>query len=53
MALCLVINDALSLWSTIESVLWELKYAAGTPPELSDRMFIEAVPSYQAHTGTP
>ena len=50
MALRLLISDA--LWSTIEPVLRELKHAAGSPPRLSDRMFIEAV-LYQARTGTP
>ena len=48
MALRLLISDA--LWSTIEPVLRELKHAAGSPPKLSDRMFIEAV-LYQARTG--
>ena len=46
----LLISDA--LWSEIEPVLRELKHAAGSPPVLSDRMFIEAV-LYQARTGTP
>ena len=50
MALRLLISDA--LWSTIEPVLRELKHAAGSPPRLSDRMFIEAV-LHQARTGTP
>ena len=50
MALRLLISDA--LWSKIEPVLQELKHAAGSPPALSDRMFIEAV-LYQARTGTP
>ena len=50
MALRLLISDA--LWSTIGPVLRELKHAAGSPPRLSDRMFIEAV-LYQARTGTP
>ena len=50
MALRLLISDA--LWSKIEPVLRELKHAAGSPPRLSDRMFIEAV-LYQARTGTP
>ena len=50
MALRLPISDA--LWSTIEPVLRELKHAAGSPPELSDRMFTEAV-LYQARTGIP
>ena len=50
MALRLLISDA--LWSRIEPVLREFKHAAGSPPRLSDRMFIEAV-LYQARTGTP
>ncbi len=50
MALRLLISDA--LWSKIEPVLRELKHAAGSPPKLSDRMFIEAV-LYRARTGTP
>ena len=50
MALRLLISDA--LWSRIEPVLQEFKHAAGSPPRLSDRMFIEAV-LYQARTGTP
>ena len=48
MALRLLISDA--LWSKIEPVLREFKHAAGSPPKLSDRMFIEAV-LYQARTG--
>ena len=50
MALRLLISDA--VWSEIEPVLRELKHAAGSPPVLSDRMFIEAV-LYQARTATP
>ena len=50
MALRLLISDA--MWSKIEPVLRELKHAAGSPPKLSNRMFIEAV-LYQARTGTP
>ena len=50
MALRLLISDA--VWSEIEPALRELKHAAGSPPVLSDRMFIEAV-LYQARTGTP
>ena len=49
MALRLLISDA--LWLRIEPVLQEFKHAAGSPPRLSDRMFIEAV-LYQARTGT-
>ena len=50
MALRLLISDA--IWAEIEPVLRDLKHAAGSPPVLSDRMFIEAV-LYQARTGTP
>ena len=50
MALRLLISDA--VWSEIEPVLREPKHAAGSPPVLSDRMFIEAV-LYQARTATP
>ena len=50
MALRLLITDAIC--STLEPLLRESKHAAGAPPRLSDRMFIEAV-LYQARTGTP
>ena len=50
MALRLLISDA--VWAEVEPVLRDLKHAAGSPPVLSDRMFIEAV-LYQARTGTP
>ena len=50
MALRLLITDAVC--STLEPLLRESKHAAGAPPRLSDRMFIEAV-LYQARTGTP
>ncbi len=50
MALRLLIPDAVC--STLEPLLRESKHAAGAPPRLSDRMFIEAV-LYQACTGTP
>ena len=49
-ALRLLISDV--LWSRFETVVQELKYAAGSPSVLSERMFIEAV-LYQACTGTP
>jgi|ERR1041384_5237843 transposase len=39
-------------WAEIEPVLATLKSRAGSPPVLSDRMFIEAVLSL-ARTGTP
>jgi putative transposase len=50
MALRLVITD--TLWAEIEPVLRAIKHSAGSPPQLSDRMFIEAV-LYQARTGIP
>lgn len=49
MALRLLISDA--VWAEVEPVLRDLKHAAGRPPVLSDRMFLEAV-LYQARTGT-
>lgn len=49
MALRLLISDA--VWAEVKLVLRDLKHAAGRPPVLSDRMFIEAV-LYQARTGT-
>jgi transposase len=36
----------------MDPVLCALKHYAGSPPQLSDRMFIEAV-LYQARTGSP
>ena len=39
-------------WAQIESALEGLKSKAGHPPDLSDRMFIEAV-LYTARTGMP
>lgn len=50
MAVRLHITD--DAWAQIESALDGLKSKAGHPPELSDRMFIEAV-LYNARTGTP
>jgi putative transposase len=50
MALRLVITDA--VWAEIAPVLRTIKHYAGSPPQLSDRMFIEAV-LYQARTGIP
>ena len=50
MALRLVITDA--IWAEMEPALRALKHYAGSPPQLSDRMFIEAV-LYQARTGIP
>ena len=49
-ALRFLISNA--VWAEVEPVLRDLKHAAGRPPGLSDRMFIEAVLS-QARTGTP
>ena len=46
----LLITD--EAWAQIELALVGLKSKAGNPPELSDRMFIEAV-LYNARTGTP
>ena len=39
-------------WAEIASILAAIKSRAGSPPVLSDRMFIEAV-LYLARTGTP
>ena len=50
MALRLVITDA--VWAELAAVLRTIKHHAGSPPQLSDRMFIEAV-LYQARTGIP
>ena len=50
MAVRLLISDAVC--AEVEPVLRDLKHAAGSPPVLSDRMFLEAV-LYQARTGTP
>ena len=50
MALRLVITDA--VWAELEPVLRTIKHYAGSPPQLHDRMFIEAV-LYQARTGIP
>jgi transposase len=48
MAIRLVITDA--VWAELEPVLRTIKHYAGSPPQLSDRLFIEAV-LYQARTG--
>jgi transposase len=50
MAIRLVITDA--VWAELEPVLRTIKHYAGSPPQLNDRMFIEAV-LYQARTGIP
>jgi putative transposase len=50
MALRLVITDA--AWVEIEPALRALQHYAGSPPQLRDRLFIEAV-LYQARTGIP
>ena len=39
-------------WTEIAPILAAIKSRAGSPPALSDRMFIEAV-LYLARTGTP
>ena len=46
----LLLTDA--AWAEIAPILATMKSCAGSPPVLSDRMFIEAVLSV-AHTGTP
>jgi transposase len=45
----LLTDDA---WAEIEPILTAIKNKAGSPPELSDRQFIEAV-LYVARTGLP
>ena len=50
MTIRLVITDA--VWAELEPVLRTLNHYAGSPPQLNDRMFIEAV-LYQARTGIP
>jgi transposase len=50
MAIRLVITDA--VWAELEPVLRTIKHYAGSPPQLNDRMFIEAVLD-QARTGSP
>jgi len=46
----LLVTDA--AWTEIEPRLAAIKHKAGSPPELSDRLFIEAV-LYIARTGIP
>jgi putative transposase len=50
MAIRLVLTDA--VWAKIDPALRTIKHYAGSPPRLSDRMFIEVV-LYQARTGIP
>jgi hypothetical protein len=50
MAIRLVITDA--VWAELEPALRIIQHSAGSPPQLHDRMFIEAV-LYQARTGIP
>jgi transposase len=50
MAVRLVLTD--TAWAEIEPRLATIKHKAGSPPELSDRLFIEAV-LYVARTGIP
>jgi len=50
MSIRLLLTDA--AWAKIASILTAIKSRAGSPPVLSDRMFIEAV-LYLARTGTP
>jgi transposase len=50
MSIRTLLTDA--VWAEIEPILTTLKNKAGSPPELSDRQFIEAV-LYLARTGLP
>ena len=50
MAVRLLLTDA--AWAEIAPRLAAIKHKAGSPPELSDRLFIEAV-LYVARTGIP
>jgi transposase len=50
MAIRLVITDA--VWVELEPILRTIQHYAGSPPQLNDRMFIDAV-LYQARTGIP
>ena len=50
MAIRFMITEA--VWAEMEPVLRTIKHVAGSPPQLSDRMCIEAVLS-QARTGIP
>jgi transposase len=50
MAVRLLITDA--AWAEIEPRLAAIKHKAGSPPDRSDRLFIEAMP-YIARTGSP
>ena len=50
MAIRLVITDA--VWAELAPALRTIKHDAGSPPQLNDCMFIEAV-LYQARTGIP
>ena len=50
MSVRLLLTD--SIWKRIEKVLNDIKNKVGRPPEISDRMFIEAV-LYIARTGIP
>ena len=50
MSVRLLLTDA--AWAEIAPILAAIKSRAGSPPALSDRMFLEAV-LYLARTGTP
>jgi transposase len=50
MSVRLLLTD--EVWAKIAAILATIKSRAGSPPALSDRMFIEAV-LYLARTGTP
>ncbi|MBC8235558.1 IS5 family transposase [bacterium] len=50
MSVRLLLTD--SIWNRIEKILNDIKSKIGRPPDISDRMFIEAV-LYVARTGIP
>jgi putative transposase len=50
MSVRLLLTD--EVWAKIAAILATIKSRAGSPPALSDRLFIEAV-LYLARTGTP
>lgn len=50
MSVRLLLTD--EVWTKIAAILATIKSRAGSPPALSDRLFIEAV-LYLARTGTP
>ena len=50
MSVRLLLTD--EAWAEIDAVLQRIKSKEGSPPQLSDRLFIEAV-LYVARTGIP